>query len=380
MKHRVIGAAAVLLAVCLIATPASASVSFKPANKPTDKPVQKTQLNIPYQCQEAGADDIQLMVDIDSSFAYKTNSWKQPIARLIKFQCYEVVGRDETEFVLFKFGDSQAWVSRSAVRFRANLDYVNLPVVDVKKVNTTATPMPMPKGVPAISPAMKKLYAAAAKNGRDPRSVSVMGDCNSEWPVYFGRLLAGATSTANNAKLGKTLQYFLPSFGRASVATQGSFTSEMPFDPTWSDPKKCEAGEGPLSCELRVSKASVILISLGTGDTFTWQTFEPNLAKAVEQTLAVNAVPVLLTKADALEAHQGGASPDFINGIIRKVGAQYGVPVIDFALAASALPNGGLMEEHDASGQQTEPFHLNQQGMDARILMTLQTLNAISGK
>jgi len=373
LKHRVMGLAALLItATSTIATPASAAVSFKPTFK--------TQLHIPFQCKESGPDDTQFMVDVDSSFAYKTNSWKQPVGRLIKFQCYKVIGRDNTEFVLFNYGDSQAWVPRSAVRLRANLDYSALPPVDLKKVNTTATPMPIPKGVPAISAAMKKLYAAAAKNGRDPRGVSVIGDCNSEWPVYFGRLLAGATSLSANAKLSKTFQQFLPSFGRASLATQGSFTSNMAFDPTWADPKKCQGNEGPLGCELRTSRASIMLISLGTGDTFTWQTFEPNLSMAVETALVAGAVPVLLTKADMLEAHQGGASIDFINNIIRSVGTKYGVPVIDFALAASNLPNGGLMEEHDASGQKTEPFHLNQQGMDARILLTLQTLNAISGK
>ena len=46
--------------------------------------------------------------------------------------------------------------------------------------------------------------------------------------------------------------------------------------------------------------------------------------------------------------------------------------MIDFALAAQNLPNGGLMIEPSPSGNNAEPFHLNQQGMDARILMTLQ--------
>jgi hypothetical protein len=356
-------------------TPTQAAVSTIHIAKPITKP-----LAIPFQCKEANTDDVQLMVDIDSSFAYKSNNWKLPVARLIKFQCYAALGRDMTEWVLFKFGDSQAWVSRTAVRFRDGFDFTQLKVMDLQKVSTVAAAPKSLPGVPVVGARIKQMYAAAVKAGRDGRMASVIGDCNSEWPVYFGRLLAGATNFGAFPKLANTYKHFSPSFARASLATQGSFTSQMAFDPAWTDPSKCKADEGPLACELRVSKASIMLISLGTGDTFSWQGFEANLRKSVDTVLAAGAIPVLVTKADLLEFHQGGASQDYINNVIRAVGAQYGVPVIDFGRAAANLPNGGLMEEHTQNGERTEAFHLNQQGMDARIVMTLQTLNAISGK
>jgi hypothetical protein len=357
-----------LLALCVATVFATAATAYaKPAS-------------IPFQCQESDPDDVQIMIDIDSAFGYKHNSWQTPIGRLIKFQCYKALGRDATEFTLFQFGDSQAWVSRTAVRFRSGFDWTQLPLLDLSKVNTTAAPLKLPAGAPNIGKDLKKIYSAAAKNGRDPKIVSVMGDCNSEWPVYFGRIATGTTNLSLHPKLAKTVQHFAPSFVRISQATQGSFTSQMAFDPSWSNPKMCTPNEGPLDCELRTSKASIMLIALGTGDTFSWQSFDENLRQIVETTRRYKAIPVLITKADALEWHQGGASTDYINKIIRSVGAQYGVPVIDFALAAKSLPNAGLMVEHDETAQQTEPFHLNQQGMDARILLTLQTLNAISGK
>ena len=349
------------------AVPTFAAVSIKP-------------LAISFACKETKPDDIQMMVATNSAFAYKTNAWGQPVARLIKLQCYAVVGRDAGEFVLFKYGDSQLWVNRTAFRLRDNLDFTNIPLADLKKVSTVAAPLPMPRGVPTVSALMKQLYQKAAKAGRDPRSVSVMGDCNSEPPVFFGRLGAGATNLSLAPKLAKTYQYFSPSFTRWSIATQGSLTAQGAFDPAFVDPKTCQAGEGPLACELRTSKASIFVISLGTGDTFTWQNFEPNLRQAIETVIVAGAVPVLMTKADALESHEGGASADYLNSIIRSLGAQYGVPVIDFALAAQTLPNNGLMVEPNPNGNNDEPFHLNQQGMDARILMTLQTLSAISGK
>jgi hypothetical protein len=125
---------------------------------------------------------------------------------------------------------------------------------------------------------------------------------------------------------------------------------------------------------LRQSNAAVALISLGTGDTFTWQTFEPNYAKIIDYALANKVVPVLITKADDLESRQGGAPAEYINNVVRKLGAQYGLPVIDFALAAKQLPDGGLAQERNVDLQPIDPFHVNEVGMDAKILMTLQTL------
>jgi hypothetical protein len=368
-------ALAATLAWVISSTASPTSVQAAVSSKPIHAPAQ-----LSFDCKEANETDIQMMVATDSAFAYKTNAWRQPVARLIKLQCYAVVGRDEGEFVLFKYGDSQLWTSRTALRLRDNLDFTNIPLVDLKKISTVAAPLPMPRGVPTISVRMKQIYKQAAKAGRDPRGVSVAGDCNSEYPVFFGRLAAGATNLSLSPKLAKTYQHFSPSFTRWSVATQGSLTAQGAFDAAFVDPKTCQTDEGPLACELRVSRASIFIISLGTGDTFTWQNFEPNYRKAIETVLVANAVPVLMTKADALETREGGAAANYLNGVIRSLGAQYGVPVIDFALAAQSLPNGGLMIEPSPSGNNAEPFHLNQQGMDARILMTLQTLNAISGK
>ena len=231
-----------------------------------------------------------MMVATDSAFAYKTNAWVQPVARLIKLQCYAVVGRDAGEFVLFKYGDSQLWTSRKALRLRDNLDFTNIPLVDLKKVSTVAAPLPMPRGVPSVSVRMKQIYQKATKAGRDPRSVSVVGDCNSEYPVFFGRLAAGATNFSLSPKLAKTAQYFAPSFTRWSVATQGSLTAQGAHDAAFVDPKTCQPGEGPLACELRISRASIFFIALGTGDTFTWQNFEPNYRKAIETVLVANEI------------------------------------------------------------------------------------------
>lgn len=316
----------------------------------------------------------QVMIDVDGTFAHRDNNWDSPeVGRLLKFQCYKVLGRDEnSEWLMLPYGSTPAWVSHTAVRFKEGADISQLPVAN--KAAVQPTPALRLPGVPTVSKQMQQLYKDGVKAGRTPNTVSVIGDCNSEHPVFLGRLAAGAFNLAPYPQLQKTYQAFLPSLSRVSVATSGSFNAGMAFDTTWADPQQCKGNEGPLGCELRLSNASIMLISLGTGDTFTWQDFETHYKTIIETVLAAKAVPVLMTKADELETRQGGAPAEHINNIVRKLGAQYGVPVIDFDKAAATLPDGGLAQERNVNLQPIDPFHVNEAGMDARILMTLQTL------
>jgi hypothetical protein len=316
----------------------------------------------------------QVMIDVDGTFAHRDSDWNSPeVGRLLKFQCYPVLGRDETsEWLMLPYGSTPAWVSRTAVRFKEGMDITQLPEANTAAVQPTPA-MRLP-GVPTVSRKVQQLYRDAVKAGRKPSTATVIGDCNSEHPVYFGRLAAGAFSLVPYPQLQKTYGAFQPSFGRESVATSGSFNAGMAFDTTWANPRVCKGDEGPLGCELRLSNASIVIVSLGTGDTFTWQEFEKHYKAIIDTVLAAKAVPVLMTKADKLEARQGGAPAEHINNVVRKLGAQYGLPVIDFNKAAQTLPDGGLAQERNTDLQPIDPFHVNEAGMDARILMTLQTL------
>jgi hypothetical protein len=323
----------------------------------------------------ADAQDPQIMIDVDGTFAHRDNNWQSPeVGRMLKFQCYPALGRDNNnEWILVPYGSTRAWVSRSAVRFEDGMDVVKLPLASAVPPAPPADALRLP-GVPSVSKRVQQLYRDAIKTGRTPGMATVIGDCNSEHPVFFGRFGAGAFSLAPYPVLQKTSQAFASSFKRTSLATSGSFNAGMAFDPTWADPKQCNGDEGPLACELRLSNASVLLVSLGTGDTFTWQDFEQHYKAIIDNALAKKVVPILITKADDLETRQGGAPPDFINAVVRKLGAQYGLPVIDFALAAKQLPDGGLAQERNVDLQPIDPFHVNEVGMDAKILLTLQTL------
>jgi hypothetical protein len=321
----------------------------------------------------------QVMVDIDSAFVRKAASWTSvAVGRVVKFQCFLPTGRNaNAEWLLIPYGDTVGWIHGSMIRFRGDL--MKLPLTEnviSRAVSTTI----LPKGLPVISYRMRSTYLGSARLGKDLRMFTVMGDCNSEPPVYLGRFAANGLGTIYTATLKSTALYFTQAFTRTSLATHGSFNASMAFDNMWADPKVCHADEGPLACELRVSKASILVIALGTGDQHTWKDFEAHYRAIVDYTVKAGVLPVLMTKADALESQEGGAPVGYINDVIRRVGRDYGVPVVDFWLATRDLVNNGLADEHNAALQTTNPFHLNEQGMDTRMLMTLQTLKLITGR
>lgn len=327
----------------------------------------------------ARPNDFQIMIVVDGTFARSLNYQKAPhVGRLLKFQCYVAIGHDFShEWVYIQYGLNRAWVHGSEFRAKDGADMGALKSL-VPADLTGPEPLNMRlAGVPVVSKAVKELYKKAVKAGRARDIVSVVGDCNSEPPVYFGRFALGQMNLVNYPELKSTVKFFAPAFARTSQAVNGGFSSAMAFDSAWTDPAVCGL-DGPVACEINTANPAILILAVGTGDTFTWQTFEANYKRMIEYALQHNVVPVLMTKADALETQQGKAPPDTINQIARRLGAKYGVPVIDFAQGVKPLSGAGLVDEYTIEGKKIEPFHINEAGMDARMLMTLQTLAQIA--
>lgn len=221
----------------------------------------------------------------------------------------------------------------------------------------------------SVPDAARARHAQFLKRGRRA-SFAVAGDCNSEPDAFMRRLAYGTFDIGGHPKFAPLVQRYERSFVRHSLAASGSFSAQALFVSDWADAAKC-GGVGPLDCELRESAASVLFISIGTGDTFDWRDFEPRFRRVISATLDWGAVPVLFTKSDSLESDQAGAPRDAINTVIRNVAREASLPLIDFAIAARELPNNGLLDEGNAD------FHLSEAGSDLRIVSALRVLDAL---
>ncbi len=89
---------------------------------------------------------------------------------------------------------------------------------------------------------------------------------------------------------------------------------------------------------------------LGTGDQHIWQGFEQRYRQIIETLINQGVIPVLMTKGDDLEATDSSAPYDFINGIVRRLSQEYGVPLLDSRQALAGLPNRGF---------EPDGFHFN---------------------
>lgn len=236
--------------------------------------------------------------------------------------------------------------------------------------------LPAPAWIPKIDAKQRAIWQNAVAAGKDPNTFTVVGDCNSQPAVYLRRLASGEFNASTlPPKLQAIVQRYATSFERVSLAAQGGFGSSAMMDPTWADGAICDAktGDGPFACELRLSHASIVFISLGTQEQYDWKNFERNFRPMIEHALAKGVLPVLVTKADDIET-AAGAPSGYVNEIVRKLAAEYDVPLMDFYAATRDLPNGGLIDEGD------KDFHQSWDGMDRRILATLQTLAAITSQ
>lgn len=235
-------------------------------------------------------------------------------------------------------------------------------------------PASFPAWIPAITSQQRAIYQNAVKAGKDPNLFTVVGDCNSQPPVYLQRLASGQfDASALEPRLQSVVQQFGQSFGRISLAAKGGLGAGMMMDPMWADGALCDKAVGPFACELWVSRASIVFISLGTQEQYSWKDFEKNYRPMIEHALSKGVLPVLVTKADDIETASDAPS-GYINDVVRKLASEYGVPLLDFYAATRDLPNDGLIDEGD------KDFHLSYAGMDRRILTTLQTLAAITGR
>jgi len=316
-----------------------------------------------------------------STFAHSAPSLSSlRIASLFQGQTYAATARTgDVNWIQITYGGGSVWVLSGVGRL--NLNLLNLPVIGnnfstppgnslpVTPDNTTRPPLP--EWIPVITQHMRQIYDQSSLYGNNVNAFALAGDCNSQPYVYLERLAGGLFDLTPYGYLISTKDRFYPAFLRSSVAVQGGFGAFSMFDPLWANPKQCNSDEGPFACELRVTRASIVFIALGTGDHLVWPTFEANYRKLIEYALKRGVLPVLVTKADTLESQESNAPPYYIDSVIRRLGTEYEVPVLDLELATKDLPNHGLRNEggHD--------FHQSALGMEVHILTTLQTLDVI---
>lgn len=223
---------------------------------------------------------------------------------------------------------------------------------------------------------VRDILAKGQARGRNLHAFSKVGDSTMVWPPFLAAFDdKKAYKLGDYSSLQTAIDYYAGFFARESMATKRGMHSWSVFDPTWSDPSLCLAGEGPLACEIRVNNPSVVLIRLGANDSDAPDKFDPAMRQIIENCIANDVVPILGTKPDQSEGSQ-----NTINYVVRALALQYKVPLWDYELVAATLPDRGLEDAvhmklgdtHDYT--QAKAF---QQGDALEDLTALMMLDAV---
>ncbi len=250
------------------------------------------------------------------------------------------------------------------------------PTLDLKAI--IAGPdgwMELP-AVPEFTRTAGVIYRKGLSIGRNPAAFSKIGDCESTPTWFLGDFDLGPKhyDLGPYEDLQEVIDAFPGSFGRISVAARPGFKTSSALSPLWADRKFCAADETPLDCEYRLQNPSFAFIMLGTNDVAFVDTYEDNLRRVIESTMADGIVPILATKADNLEGNHA------INEITARLAVEYDLPLWNFWAAVQGLPNNGLQEDKvhlTVAGSRFGDRRAMLSGWPVRNLTALQTLQAM---
>ena len=183
---------------------------------------------------------------------------------------------------------------------------------------------------------MREIFAQGQSLGRNPQAFSKAGDSTIDSPYFLSRFDGSPYNLGDYRYLQAVIDYYKGSYGRKSMAVRIGQHSWTLLNPTWADKKQCQADESPLACEFRLNNPSVVLLRLGANDAGVPKLFDKNMRAVVEYAIAQGVIPVLSTKPDQR------VGTEQINDIVRKIAADYQIPLWDFAKVASTLPGRGL--------------------------------------
>lgn len=188
-----------------------------------------------------------------------------------------------------------------------------------------------------VSDHMRRIYEQGILNGNDPKSFSILGDCQSQPWVFMGIYDSNPEYVLQlDTELQEAASNFHGSFNRYSPTVKDATTEAALLWPLWNDNRAglCEVNESPLDCELRVHNPVIAFLHVGTH----WEARnEYYLDLIVEKLLANGTVPIVVTKADNREFDER------INGNLVKLAAKYDLPLWNFWSSVQDLPNHGML-------------------------------------
>ncbi len=219
---------------------------------------------------------------------------------------------------------------------------------EIKAGRCLPEPPPLPtslNGVPfdqivvmsdAVKENIRNIYARGQALGNNARAFSKIGDSTIDHPYFLTSFDGDKYDLGAYAALQFAVKYFAGSFGRKSAAVKVSMHAWTVMNPMWADKARCAPNETPVACELRLNEPVIVFIRLGANDAGTAKLFEQKMREVLDYIIGQGVIPILSTKPDVRQKAQD------INDVMRRLAAEYNIPLWDFDRLGPTMPGQGL--------------------------------------
>ncbi|MBX3086232.1 MAG: SGNH/GDSL hydrolase family protein [Anaerolineae bacterium] len=243
-----------------------------------------------------------------------------------------------------------------------------------------------------VASQVRALVRTGKRLGNRLNVFSKIGDSITAFPYFLVPVGAGGLQLGGYGNLQDTVNFFMTetartsnSFANHSLGAREAWTTADLLDPAQADGSVCEAGETPLSCELRVVKPSVALIMIGTNDLVVGDVagFRSRLTQIIRVVKRAGVVPVLSTIPNRFDPEAVLANVGAYNDVIVQIANNQAIPLWNYWLALDPLPENGVSTDHvhpsvpaDGNTAVLDDAHLSY-GFPMRNLTALQVLDAL---
>lgn len=192
---------------------------------------------------------------------------------------------------------------------------------------------------PDVKEHVQDIYLRGLSLGRDPHSLSVIGDSTVEMLNFLTGFETLPYNLGEYSFLEPVLAYYAGSFSRPRFAVEQGIHSRQVFLEDFADPAYCDSGESMIDCEWRLHNPSVVLVRMGSNDGEP-DLYEREMRRIVSYALEKGTIPIIGTKADDF------LDPGYTNNqTLRQIARDYRLPLWDFQLVAQTLPDNGLLPD-----------------------------------
>jgi hypothetical protein len=285
----------------------------------------------------------------------------------------------------------EGWVASNFVELYVDLAAV--PQIDdpqpVEFV-TLPTPENAPSVVTFIGGGARQIYLNGQAAGNQRNVFTKVGDSLSDTPNFL-RGFGGGYNLRGYGYLLPVLNFFSSGsalggnpFVSGAISARASWGSVSALDPGSADPGRCNSGETPVECEMRVVRPAVAIIMIGTNDApaYPADQYGERLRRIIEICIQHNVVPVLSTLPPRAQYNDNIIA---YNQVISSMAQGYGVPLTDLYSALINLPNHGyapdgvhLSVPPGGAAATVDFSEANlQYGTTMRNLTTLQILDSV---